>query len=222
MLGFLRDQWAIAGLRARYQRMLHERMLELSEFSRGSPTSEDPGEWHLLGQPKGLSEPHSRSTLLERARKAARENPYACNILRLLEAYVAGPGLKLNHQPDDERVGETETMLLVRTADNLWNEFLEANLQHYSFREHARRTWRDGESFLRKFPSGSWPPAVRFIDPERIVAAADQPETQGIITAPDDVECPLAYLKGEPGTGNRLEQIPAEEILQTRLAQVPQ
>lgn len=216
MLSFLRDQLAIVGLRTRCQRLLHERMLELTESSRGQPVSDEPGEWQLLGQTKGLPDTQSRHCLLERARKAARENPYACNILRLLEAYVAGPGLRLNHQPDDDRVGEPETMRLVRTADDLWNEFLDVNLRHYTFREHARRVWRDGECFLRKFPTDQWPPAVRFIDPERIVASVDQLETQGIITAPGDVEQPVAYLKGEPGPGNRLEEIPAEEVLQTR------
>jgi len=218
MLSFLRDQFAILGLRARCQRLLHERMLELTEFSsRGTAVAEDPGEWQLLGQSKAIASEQTRSSLLERARKAARENPYACNILRMLEAYVAGPGLKLTHQADEERVGEPDTMRLMRTADELWDAFLVANLQHYSFREHARRAWRDGESFLRKFTDGSWPPTVRFIDPELIVASADQPQSQGILTAPEDVEQPLAYLKGHPGTGETLERIPAEEILQTRI-----
>jgi len=217
MLSFLRDQLAIIGLRARYQRVVHERMLELTETHSPQAVSSDPGNWQLLGGAKQTSREPLRSTILERSRTVARENPYACNILRLLEAYVAGPGLKLNHQPDEERVGEPETEEMMRRADNLWDEFLASNLRHYSFREHARRAWRDGESFLRKFSTDTWPPALRFIDPEMIVAAADHPETQGIITVPEDVERPVAYLKGEPGTSRTLEQIPAEEILQTRV-----
>jgi len=217
MLSFLRDQLAIIGLRARYQRVVHERMLELTESHAPQPVSSDPGNWQLLGGAKQTSREPQRSTILERSRTAARENPYACNILRLLESYVAGPGLKLNHQPDEERVGEPETVEMMRRADNLWDDFLTSNMRHYSFREHARRAWRDGESFLRKFSSDTWPPALRFIDPEMIVAAADHPESQGIITVPEDVERPVAYLKGEPGTSRILEQIPADEILQTRM-----
>lgn len=217
MFSFLLDQFATVRLRARYQRVMHERLLELAESSAPQPVADDPGNWQLLGQTKGVPPGQTRSSLLERARQAARENPYACNILRLLEAYVAGPGLKLSHEPDEEQVGKNETIQLVRTADRLWNEFLSTNCRHYSFREHARRTWRDGECFLRKFPGETWPPAIRFIDPELIMAAADQPDSQGIITLPEDVEQPLAYLKGRAGNHESLERIPAEEMLQTRI-----
>ncbi|WP_437230072.1 phage portal protein [Planctomicrobium sp. SH661] len=218
MFSFLRDQFATLQLRARYQRVLQERLLELTESEGPHAVADDPGEWQLLGQSKGFPGEQSRTSILERARKASRENPYAVNILRLLEAYVAGPGLKLSHQPDEDEVENPVIKDLVRLSDNLWEEFLIGNCRHYSFREHARRTWRDGEAFLRKFPGESWPPAVRFVDPECIAADADHPGSQGILTLPEDVEHPVAYLKfHRSGDERTLERVPAEEMLQTRI-----
>lgn len=215
MLDFFRDRFTTMQLRARYERVMQQRLLELTESSRPQRVHEESGEWTLLGHSKGEFPSEIRTSIVEKVRKAVRENPYACNILRLLEAYVTGPGMKLNHQPDEDQTGDPETIRLVKTADDLWETFLLENARHYSFREHARRTWRDGESFLRKYATDQWPPTVRFIDPERIVPSADDPDSQGIQTLPGDVEQPVAYLHS---IGNqKIEAIPADEILHVRI-----
>ncbi|WP_437185150.1 phage portal protein [Planctomicrobium sp. SH668] len=217
MLRFLKDQIATLQLRAKYQRMVHERLLELAESNRNYGDTEEPGNWQIAGPTKNVSTDIGRSTILERSRKLARENPYACNMLRLLESYVTGPGLKLHHEVDEYRLEEPEAKALVKQADKLWEEFLRVNARHYSFREHARRTWRDGECFIQKFSSESWPPTLRFIDPEFIASDSAHPNSQGILTAPGDEEVPVAYLKTHPSHPASFARIPAETILQTRI-----
>ncbi len=120
-----------------------------------------------------------------------------------------------HHQAEsDEDPREQE---LKQAADLLWNHFCATNALHYSFREHARRTWRDGEAFIRKFSGGSWPPQVRFVDPETITATPDAPDSQGILTAPHDVETPIEYLHLTSPRTDRFERIPSPEMLQTRI-----
>jgi len=143
-----------------------------------------------------------------------RSNPYARNLLRLLEVYVVGPGLKVTPAaiPGARPPGE-----VLQTADRLWRSFLQLNHRHFTFREHARRAWRDGEAFLRLFPQPQWPPTVRFIDPELIGSPTGAPDDEGLISAPDDVETVLAYRRLDPSSGAEVEQIADEELIHTRI-----
>ncbi|WP_437204739.1 phage portal protein [Planctomicrobium sp. SH664] len=217
MFKYLRDQWATVQLKARYQRLVHERLLELTEESAQRPVSEDPGDWQLVGTAKGQLSTQGQSSVRDRARRLVRQNPHASNLLRLLEAYVTGPGLQLNHHTVIAATAAGDSELLQR-ADQLWQAFLASNCRHYSFREHARRTWRDGECFVRKFPSDSWPPAVRFVDPEQIAPSTEAPHSQGIVCDPQDAELPLYYLVVPQQSGSQgAERIPAEVMLQTRI-----
>src|SRR5690606_28172048 len=102
-------------------------------------------------------------------------------------------------------------------ADRLWCDFLARNQGHYSYQEHARRAWRDGECFVRRFAPFSWPPDLRFLDPETIAPTREHPASQGILTDPDDVERPLWCLRVEPGSDRLREQIDAADILHTRV-----
>ena len=226
MLQILRDKMSTAKLKARQERLIHERMLELTEASSPQPVSGEPGQWTMLGSSKNSEAPQVRSSTRDEARRLIRENPHACHVLRILDAYITGPGLQLTHQfkpsqrPScDVEPAEQFTLL----ADQLWNEFLTANSGHYSFREHARRTWRDGECFVRKFSSSEWPPAVRYLDPETIAETPETLGSQGILNDRDDVETPLAYLwhrrKLNPKSqAAHVEEIPADEILHTRIS----
>jgi capsid protein len=241
MLQYLKDKVTTARLRARYQRIVHERLVELTESAGPRPVSEEPGDWHLVGGGKGGATETERIEIRDKVRQLVRENPHACQILRMLEAYVTGPGLTLAHQPVAEDQSDADREL-ASTADRLWSVFQTVNLRHYSFREHARRSWRDGECFVRKFAGNApdpeflplvnpgpdavsggetvftdWPPAVRFVDPETIGPTAAEPDSQGIVTDPRDVERPLEYLRIRPGDGELIERIPAAEILQTRV-----
>ena len=224
MLSYLRDKFASARLQAKYQRIVQERLLELTETHGPEPISEDPGKWTMLGDvTRGGLTDWQRIDYRLHARKLVNQNPHARQIIRLLEAYVTGPGLKLNHHPlqhdqtlpsDDSSLLKTQS--LAQSADRLWTEFLTENEGHFAFREHARRAWRDGETFVRKF-SGAWPTQLRFVDPEQIGPTPEYPTSQGILTDSQDVETRTAYLKIDPlGTG-LIEEIPAAEMLHTRV-----
>ncbi|MEX1098293.1 MAG: phage portal protein [Planctomycetales bacterium] len=243
MLSFLRDRFHAARLQARYQRLVQERLLQLVEHAGPRPVAPDPGDWLPLGEPKG-ADAHARRDIRSRARKLVAENPHARNMIRLLEIYVVGPGLALEPSPVDARQPRAE---LLRAACRLWKQFLAANRRHFSYREHARRTWRDGECFLRTFPTPlsplgrqdqgegvfrplsplrgagteeggrEWPPTVRFVDPEAIGPTADHPDSHGILTEADDVETPVTYLRIDPASGELLEEVPATEMFHTRI-----
>ncbi len=214
MLEFIRDKWHAARLQARYDRQVRERLLNLLEQESPQPVTEDPGQWTLVGSGgKSQFDDASRTDLRGQARQLVQTNPYARNLLRLLEIYVAGPGLKAVVAPR-QRTADSQ---LVSRADALWSEFLTANVRHFSFRETARRTWRDGECFLRLFPLEHWPPTVRYVDPEAIGADAAHADSQGLLTDPDDVETVQGYLRIDPATGELAEEISAEEMLHTKI-----
>ena len=214
MLNYLRDKLQTARLKARYQRIIQERVLGLVEGAGPQPVSDDAGDWNLVGDTKSPLGETERTDARSRARKLVVESPHARNMLRLLEIYVVGPGLKLSHAATQASSAADD---LPARAELLWDQFLEANERNFSYREYARRTWRDGECFLRQFPSPAWPPAVRFVDPESIGPTTAHPDSHGILTDQDDVETPIAYLRIDPRTGEHLETIPAATIFHTTI-----
>lgn len=217
MFDYLRDKWRTTLLKAQYQRLIHERLLKLAESSGPLPVAPDPGQWTLLGVGgPGLDE-SARTDARTKARQLVQRNPHARNVLRMLEVYVAGPGLKLMHEQRDASRADAAAEEQQKRANRLWAEFLVHNQSHYSHQEHARRTWRDGECFIRKFSNRTWPPDLRFIDPEMIGPTRDEADSQGIITHPDDVERPRWYLRIDPVSGDLAEQIDAGEVLHTRV-----
>ena len=129
LLDFVSDKMRTVALKAQYQRIVHERLLRLASESAGSAPPEDPGRWLMLGQGSGASESQRRDARTK-ARQLVTHNPHARNILRLLEAYVTGPGLVLDHRSRDEAAAEADA----RRANRLWAEFREGNERHYSHR----------------------------------------------------------------------------------------
>jgi capsid protein len=217
MFGLLSDKLETARLRARYQRRLHERLLELTETAASHPVCEDTGDWTLLGGSNREMAETVRVDARTQARELTRTNPYACNIIRLLEVYVAGPGLKLVHQLRDQHDPPAGSDDVRREADRIWADFLTHNQGHYSFQEHVRRAWRDGECFVRKFSQAQWPPDLRFVDPETIGPTREHPDSQGILTDALDVESPRWYLQIDPESDDLLDQVDAQEMLHTRI-----
>lgn len=212
MLSFLRDKLHTARLKARYQRRVQERLLTLVEAAGPQPVAEDPGGWTALGDNKPVFSDLDRTSLRDQARELVAKNPHARNVLRLLEVYVVGPGLQLNHVAKTQAAADAAS-----SADDRWRKFLANNARHFSYAEFARRTWRDGECFLRLFPTADDVPAVRFVDPELIAATTGHPDSHGILTDERDVETPTAYLLIDPATGRLRERIPAEQMLHTRI-----
>ncbi len=214
MLQYLRDCWETAQLRARYRRLAQSRVLALLEESGPTPVAEDAGSWSPLGGAKAATSEPSRTDLRSQARSLVLTNPYARNLLRLLEVYVAGPGLTVTAVTRGHH--EVDPAVLAACQER-WADFLADNRRHFSFRETARRTWRDGECFLRFYSRPGQTPTVRYIDPELIGDDRHSDLDAGLITDPDDIETVLAYRRLSPTTGEAVEAIPAEEVLHLRV-----
>ena len=217
MFDFIRDKLAALRLKARHERLVQEQLVALTETN--DPVTEDSGRWQAVGEAGAVMSDGKRQDLRSRARLLVSQNPHARNILRLMESYVTGAGLRLSHQSrEDIPTHELDAGSdLARLANRLWKDFLTANVTHYSFQEHARRAWRDGECFIHRYSDYCWPPEVRFVDPETIGSCPGFPASQGILTDPHDVETPSEYLRIDPLNGELAERIPAGEILHTRL-----
>uniref|UniRef100_A0A7C4QPH5 Phage portal protein n=1 Tax=Schlesneria paludicola TaxID=360056 RepID=A0A7C4QPH5_9PLAN len=213
MWQLLRDTWRTWTLRAQYQRLVQERVLALLASEGRSTVAEESPDWQLLGVGAGKLSAGRRSDLRQQARHLVQTNPYARNLLRLLEVYVVGPGLRVAAAPIDP---EHRDPAVERACEQLWNEFLQANRRHFSLRETARRAWRDGECFIRLFPQAAWPATVRYVDPEAI-GGVDAGEEDGIRSDPRDVETVRGYLRRNVVTGEVLEEIPASDMLHIKL-----
>ncbi|VAX41664.1 Bacteriophage capsid protein [hydrothermal vent metagenome] len=215
MLSYLIDKYTTAKLKARYQRIIQEQVIHLIESNAPQPVSEDPGNWLLMGDTKLNNTETERADIRTRARRLVNNNPHARNILNLLECYVVGPDTQLHHQMINST--DADAQKLTKQAASLWDDFLKENQRHFSYREYARRTWRDGECFLRFFHSADSTLAIRFVDPEAIAATTGFPDSHGILTEPDDVEKTTAYLLVNSMNGDVKEVIPAEEMIHTKI-----
>lgn len=213
MWNYLRDRWRAATLKARYQRLMQEQLVKWVEQTGSQPISDDPGHWSQLSGGTTTLPASQLQASRQQARELANSSPHVRNLLRMLEIYVVGPGMELQAAA---RCGQSVTPELMHTADHLWEEFLRFNQRHFSFREYARRTWRDGEAFLRKFPGTRWPCPVRFVDPEFIGSPYQADDTAGILTDPHDVETVRGYQRIDPATQELQEEIPATEMLHSK------
>ena len=212
MLGWIRDTHRALATQARTRRLVAEQVLRLTESA--APISDaDEADWTPLGGSSKSPRALDADTLRRTARRLVREQPYAANLLRLLDIYVAGaePHPSLQHRPGfaaDARADAEVT--------RLWEDFLAQSAGHWSIREHARRTWRDGECFVRKFATDDGPAEVRFVDPERIGCVAGHESYDGLVPQPGDAESPRAYLK-RTADGQLDERIDAAEMLHSKV-----
>lgn len=126
------------------------------------------------------------------------------------EAVCAGV-IPLQDHPS-ATIAPAERDRLADQMEQLWEDFCGRIMPHFSYREAARRTWRDGECFLRLYPQEQWPPTVRFIDPECVAGTRDESSQDGIRTAADDVE-QVDTVRIDPARGEWIETIPVSEML---------
>ena len=154
----------------------------------------------LLWQTPGVDGNASSGVLTESIHKVIRgecrvlalTNEFAINAHENRINYVIGQGHRyhvVSKQPENEE--------LVGRVQNLLEEFLERNQWVRRQKEIMRRLDRDGEVFLRLFPSRQGLLQIRFVEPDQIYTPpqyADDPRmTFGIHTERDDVESVLGY-----------------------------
>lgn len=138
------------------------------------------------------------SSGLEQARNNSRvlvaENEWAINAIENRISYIVGSGYIYTVQPKKEdEVDEG----VVKQVQEVIDDFVERNKWVLRQQEYQRRFDRDGEFFLRLFPTSEGELKVRFVEPEDIKTPSDmlsdESSSFGVKTDPDDVETVLGY-----------------------------
>ncbi len=164
--------------------------------------------WIPLGSDGGVTEEDHRS-MLESAYNFYHTNPHARAVIRNLVKFTLGKGPLVIPEADNEKVKE------------IWDDFKDENNFNIREKEIARRTFRDGEVFLRLFINkNDGTVKIRFIRAGIIRNPNDKnlPEnvTHGIMTKVDDIETPLLYYKTN-ADGTFSEAFKAEEIIHIKI-----
>lgn len=130
-----------------------------------------------------------------KCRDLALRNEFAINGHENRINYLIGSGhaytavAKEGAEPGDDAI---------RRVQDILDEFVKVNRWGARQQEIVRRRDRDGEVFLRLFPSDDGIPRVRFIEPDQVYRprsmAKETNATFGIVTEPNDVETVVSYL----------------------------
>ncbi len=180
-------------------------------------TDLESGEWFLMGT--GFDEitqdSHQRSQ--QSAFKMYNTNPHARAIVRGLVKFTLGKGPQVIPEEEDKRKR--------KKALDVWTEFTVKNKFSNREKEIATRTFRDGETFIRKITGLKTQEdgdlLLRFIRSTLIANPNDKtplPTTlsNGIETEKDDIETVINYWKTK-SDGSFSEKIPANEIYHLKI-----
>lgn len=188
--------------------------------------------------------------LRQQCYRAWRFNPHARGILRNLVKFVIGREFKVDFQ--DQQRGKwssRDQSKLVKTGDGppprdqrnidkpltqlVWNDFTRRASFLTRAKELVLRTFRDGECFVRRFPTGPGRVTIRFIEPDHIQAPYDQRGKAEVINARgekeekdvviregieylvDDVETVVAYHVKYP-LATTTERVDAVDIIHVK------
>lgn len=175
----------------------------------------DNGEWWLpIGTGKGRDEQEksgfeTEAELAEArriCRYIARRSAYAINGHQNRISYTIGTGHKYTVVA---RKGMNASPELLAAVQKLLDDFCFDNRWSFRQQEALLRRDRDGEAFLRLFPTADGRITVRFVEPGQIFTPTDQASNpnarMGILTEEDDAETPVAYFVDG-------EEVPASEI----------
>ena len=139
----------------------------------------DEGEWSSLTSGKHIYDEMDIDNMQESAMKLYYTDPTARGIIDMMVNFVVGRDAHITPHDDNVKVVEW------------WDAFGKKNNIDMKFKELVRRSFRDGEAFLRFFRSkeqgGKGVPLVRFVDPSDIKDPNNK-YSFGIQTSPGDVE----------------------------------
>ena len=207
---------------------------------------DDPDErsWRADTTREEIESATDEDKLRNRIRNLVRYQPNAKRALALYEYYVFGSDCHVTLTPhEDETADLVEDLQFMEPESDEYKkakkkivlkqrkqrkvrqgaaravrDFLQANSKCWSLAEFGRRVWRDGEQFTRKFSDRTWPPQVRFIDPELIgdpVGAEEK--NKGIKTDPKDICTPILYTELARGTNEELTTHRADRVWHTKI-----
>jgi capsid protein len=181
--------------------------------------------WTRQYQVNDWEKGHLQANQLEVVRKSRefdRWDAHAHGILGNMVNYIMGKGLQIQPMSDDPMIWYT------------WREFATAERNKWTLKqfEIIRRTFRDGEIFLRLFTKDAdgkvtGKTTVRFLDPllirhptESEGGLKDDPNESiknGVVTDPEDVEDVKGYQYMDRVNRTKYETIPAEEVIHIKL-----
>lgn len=150
---------------------------------------------------------------LSLSRQLALRNEFAINIIENRKSYVVGDGL---HYSVAARPGQEITEKEKMTAQDVIDQFIEAEEWQELEQELVERRDRDGEFFLRSFFLPEEPYlAVRTIEPEEVRSPngkdgpAENPQF-GVEHVPGDQQTPVQYwVNDEPVPAHEIEHVKA-------------
>jgi len=187
------------------------RMNQLTNMIESLPTfAQDPDEKDWIKFADGVKTPYSAQDL-EKLRKQAQKLQYTVagrNILSTLENYIIGKTAAITAEDENPEVQE------------YWDGWVIENNWDTRSRELVKRTFRDGEVFLRWFQpkDGSDYPMIRFVNPSEIKPMNGSSPSYGIETDPDDIETPVHYERiWRVNNIEKKEKIPADEIMHIKI-----
>lgn len=167
------------------------------------------------------------------SRILCRVNSFARGLLKNLTNYCIGRGYQytaatkeIGPGADPGRAGaqdDARVKQLVAQVQDFLDKFLKRNRWGRREREAFRRTWRDGECFLRLFFQDDGTTLVRFVEPEQVTNPSGVTEEDGwtfgikhqMEDSVADVETIEAYyiVYGGIGTDQSGEEVDAKEIV---------
>ncbi len=147
--------------------------------------------WEHIGAPQTEEE---LQIVRQRSRYLATTNGFCINGLENRISYVVGSGHSYSVEAKEgEAIDEAE----LKAVEAEIERFVVENRWHARQQEIVRRLDRDGECFLRVFPTADGMLRVRFVEPAQVstpaAKSADPAASFGIQIDPDDVETVLGY-----------------------------
>jgi hypothetical protein len=173
----------------------------------------DDGPWQMIGTASSSESPMrahgwNEATLEQiriHCRKIATTNEFAINAIENRINYLVGDGHRYQAHPKNK-----EDATLSTEVQSVVDTFVRTNRWHRRQQEIVRRLDRDGEVFLRFFPTEGGLIQVRFVEPDQVAAPLEYREDGryrlGIETAPGDVETVEAYwIDGQRIDGDQIQ-----------------
>jgi capsid protein len=156
--------------------------------------------WNRLGRGMGnglaglpFADEQQLAQIRDQCRALAVTNEFAINGHENRISYIVGSGHAYRAAAKRDAAAES----LAAEVQAVVDEFVRLNHWHGRQQEIVRRKDRDGECFLRLFPTADGTTRVRFVEPDQIAAPTDRltdPSARfGIQTDPDDVETVAGY-----------------------------
>lgn len=138
------------------------------------------------------------------ARIIWRDNEFAKNAHRNRINYIIGKSHTYVVVGKDESASQES----IHRVQDVIDDILKQNAWHKRQREIKLRDDRDGETFIRKFPSDDGIMRFRFIEPRQVYppSVAQEHQSYGVETLPDDCETPVAYwIDGKPVPASQVQ-----------------